>query len=94
MANVFDGYQVTYLIQGGHDWDDEAFTMENALNAPQIGEGVVLHMGGNERAFRIVDVWTITPKHGGLEYGVYAFVEEVPFARTPLQTWGQNYYRD
>lgn len=94
MANVFDGYQVTYLLSGGGDWDREALTIENALNVPQIGEGVVLSLGGAERAFRIADVWTILTKRGGLDHGIYAFIEEVSFAGTPLQSWGQGYYTD
>lgn len=94
MANVFDRYQVTYLVRGGSDWDRDALVVENAMNVPQIGEGVVLSLGEGERAFRIVDVWTVLPKRGALEYGVYAFIEPVAFSETPLQSWGPDYYRD
>lgn len=94
MANVFERYQVTYLVKGGSDWDKESLTLENASNQPQIGEGIVLSLADDkgERAFRIVDVWTVVPKRGGLEYGVYAFIEEVPFDETPLPSWGQGHY--
>lgn len=92
MANVLDNYQVTYLERGGTDWDTQSLALDNAPNVPQIGEGVVLSFGAGEKAYRIVDVWTVIPKHGGLEYGVYAFLEEVPFAQTPLPSWGQGYY--
>lgn len=92
MANVFEGYQVIYLVKDGSDWGTESLTMENALHPPQIGEGIVLSLGDGERAFRIVDVWTVLPKRGALTHGVYAFIEEVPFTATPLQSWGQGYY--
>ncbi len=92
MANVFDGFQVTYLVHGGSDVEAEMLTVENAPSVPQIGEGILLSFGGGERAYRIVDVWTILPKCTPLVHGVHAFVQEVSFSETPLRSWGQGYF--
>ncbi|WP_186316673.1 hypothetical protein [Microbacterium sp. BH-3-3-3] len=92
MTNVFDKFQVTYLLRGGSDVDEEMLTLENAPSVPQIGEGVFLSFGDGEKAFRIVDVWTIIPKRTPLTPGVYAFVEEVAISETPLVSWGQGYF--
>lgn len=92
MTNVFDEFQVTYLVRGGSDVEKEMLTLENARSVPQIGEGVYLSFGHGERAFRIVDVWTVLPKRTPLTHGVYAFVEEVAISETPLGSWGQGYF--
>ncbi len=92
MANVFDEYQVIYLpANAPGDWDN-APVIENAMHPPRIGEGVVLSVDGAAHAYRIVDVWTVYPKHGGVEYGVYAVIEEVEFNETPLVGWDSSYY--
>lgn len=67
------------IWQDEHDWIP-----------PMIGAGVELPDG---KRYRIVDVWNIKQKRGGLEYGVHAFVEPVTAETDRLGNLWPDYYR-
>lgn len=78
-------YFVTYLTADQVTlWQDE-----EAPIPPAVGQGIVSEDG---RRWRVRDVWVIGEKHGGLEYGTYAFVEPAVGEDDLLATVDPQYY--
>lgn len=79
-------YMITYHFPNG-DADQHEWEWTPAV----IGNGFVDSDG---RRYRIVDVWIVHEKHGGVEYGVHAILKAAGDDDQHLRALAPDYYTD